>query len=872
VLSRKDFLKLFAAGAVTVTVGSFINYNGLFNTYRLISSSKSPSILPSAMAQASGSWSVGQPTTVVAIHAALLPSGKVFYLAGSGYRRDVPNGPFEARILDPETGTEKSFNQPHDLFCIGITSLPNGNILLGGGTQMYDTNPENCIGEWRGLKVIYEVNWTSDTVEHVADMAHGRWYPTLLSLEDGKVMIVNGLDEYGAYNLLVEIYDPVTKTSTIKYDPNRSAQYKVGTNNLGTSTEMNMASCVPGANTPVYGGTGQGSVPNIGYYPKMNLLTNGNVLNCGGQDQLRIWNPATGVWSNLPKMSTARHYGCSFLLPLHNDANERGKVMVVGGSSTSSASATSTVQIIDFDAGTYTSPVLRLTSPLSFARKMQAPVILPDGKCAVFGGSSQLNTNPVHQPEMFDPVTETWQVLPTASIDRVYHQVSILLKDGRVWTAGSTVRSNVAELRTEVFSPPYLFQGPRPLITNTPTVGDYNNTITIPTNDPEGVQSVSLVRLMTTTHHYEANQRFVWLQILQRNTNNVVVKAPVNSRIAPPGYYMLHILNSSQVPSIAQIIKIPGTGAPPADTTPPSQVTGLAATTVNSSQIDLSWTANPVPDGVDHYNVYRGTTAGFPVTLGTTPTLATPTTNTYSNTGLTGSTTYYYKVAAVDAAGNIGTLSTESSATTSAAPDTTIPNVAITSPTTGSTLPPGNITVTGTASDNTGGSGVRDVRVRVDSGAYVAATPAAPGDWSTWSRTVTINTTGSHVIAANVRDNAGNFRTIGVNITVSSTPPAPDTTIPNVAITSPTTGSTFPPGNITVTGTASDNTGGSGVRDVRVRVDSGAYVAATPAAPGDWSTWSRTVSITAQGTHTIAANVRDNAGNARTIGVNITIT
>ena len=153
-----------------------------------------------------------------------------------------------------------------------------------------------------------------------------------------------------------------------------------------------------------------------------------------------------------------------------------------------------------------------------------------------------------------------------------------------------------------------------------------------------------------------------------------------------------------------------------------------------------------------------------------------------------------------------------------------------------------------------------------------AATPAAPGNWSTWSRTVSITTEGAHTISVNCRDNADNFRTIGVNITVSSTPPAPDTTIPNVAITSPTTGSTFPPGNITVTGTASDNTGGSGVRDVRVRVDSGAYVAVTPAAPGDWSTWSRTVSITAQGTHTIAANVRDNAGNARTIGVNITIT
>ena len=91
-----------------------------------------------------------------------------------------------------------------------------------------------------------------------------------------------------------------------------------------------------------------------------------------------------------------------------------------------------------------------------------------------------------------------------------------------------------------------------------------------------------------------------------------------------------------------------------------------------------------------------------------------------------------------------------------------------------------------------------DVRVRVDSGAYVGATPVAPGDWSTWSRTVSITAEGAHTIAANVRDNAGNFRTIGVNITVASAPPAPDTTIPNVAITSPTTGSTFPPGNIAV--------------------------------------------------------------------------
>ena len=88
----------------------------------------------------------------------------------------------------------------------------------------------------------------------------------------------------------------------------------------------------------------------------------------------------------------------------------------------------------------------------------------------------------------------------------------------------------------------------------------------------------------------------------------------------------------------------------------------------------MAWTASPAPDGVDHYNVYRDTTAGFTVTPGPTPTIATPATNSYSDTGLTGSTTYYYKVTAVDAAGNIGPLSAEVSASTPAAPDTTPPS------------------------------------------------------------------------------------------------------------------------------------------------------------------------------------------------------
>jgi 3-keto-disaccharide hydrolase/fibronectin type III domain protein len=106
---------------------------------------------------------------------------------------------------------------------------------------------------------------------------------------------------------------------------------------------------------------------------------------------------------------------------------------------------------------------------------------------------------------------------------------------------------------------------------------------------------------------------------------------------------------------------------PPPDTTPPVQVGGLSVTTVSSTELNLGWTRNTETD-LNHYNVYRGTTPGFVVIPGTTTPVATPATNSYSDTKLTASTTYYYKVAAVDNAGNIGTLSVERSGTTSPPP------------------------------------------------------------------------------------------------------------------------------------------------------------------------------------------------------------
>ena len=98
------------------------------------------------------------------------------------------------------------------------------------------------------------------------------------------------------------------------------------------------------------------------------------------------------------------------------------------------------------------------------------------------------------------------------------------------------------------------------------------------------------------------------------------------------------------------------TGGPP-DTQTPTTPTNLTASAISSSQINLSWTQSTDNIGVTGYRVYRGGTQ-----------IATPSTTSYSDTGLSPSTTYSYTVAAVDGAGNISSQSTSAQATTQAPP------------------------------------------------------------------------------------------------------------------------------------------------------------------------------------------------------------
>jgi hypothetical protein len=125
-------------------------------------SSGSSSVYPlqsaSAQTGGGGTWTLGQNTTIVAIHAAYIYTGKILYVAGSSYCINTEAGPYTGRVLDPATGIETSFTTADDFFCSGAAQLANGNIFACGGTKLYDTDVNNCSGTWHGANCAYEFN------------------------------------------------------------------------------------------------------------------------------------------------------------------------------------------------------------------------------------------------------------------------------------------------------------------------------------------------------------------------------------------------------------------------------------------------------------------------------------------------------------------------------------------------------------------------------------------------------------------------------------------------------------------------------------------------------------------------------------------
>ena len=224
-----------------------------------------------------------------------------------------------------------------------------------------------------------------------------------------------------------------------------------------------------------------------------------------------------------------------------------------------------------------------------------------------------------------------------------------------MFTAGSgtTARPSIRR-KAEIFSPPYLFKGARP--------SDQQRAqrccrtarhFPLSTPDAATIASVSLIRPGAVTHSFDEDQRFLSLSFTA-GTGMLTIQAPANANLAPPGYYMLFLVNNAGVPSVASFVRF---AAPGGDTQPPSTPTNLSGQGAIGSAT-LTWTASTDNTGVALYNVHRATTSAFQPSPSNR--IGQSTSTGITDVGVVGGS-YFYVVTAQDVAGNVSAPSGEAS-------------------------------------------------------------------------------------------------------------------------------------------------------------------------------------------------------------------
>jgi hypothetical protein len=327
-------------------------------------------------------------------------------------------------------------------------------------------------------------------------------------------------------------------------------------------------------------------------YPRLHLLPDGRIFYAGSYNThytfpfvlwgfpTAILNPKTGRWTEigLPRTSE-REEGTTVLLPL-TPPDYRARILLTGGGTPRGDHALPDAEIIDLSEPR---PQWRAIASMKHARYYAYAVILPNRQLLVVGGRSGAKshhppdigpaTDPhqseeepalqdppqdplaIREAEMFDSGSEQWRPVASMQVDRLYHSNALLLPDGRVMVVGSNPASKVNELRIEIYSPPYLFHGPRPRIDDAPPAVIYGGEFEIRTPDAREVDEVALIRPSSTTHCVNTDQRYVGLSIIGRNSESLRAMIPDNPNLAPPGYYMLFIVRNG-IPSEARFIRV----------------------------------------------------------------------------------------------------------------------------------------------------------------------------------------------------------------------------------------------------------------------------------------------------------------------------
>jgi hypothetical protein len=651
-----------------------------------------------------GSFGAPQSWPIVPVHLSMTSDGKV--AAWDGFEAAVNS----ERKWDPATEQFQAIPNGRNLFCAGHITLQDGRLLVAGGhLQAYE-----------GIRDTNLFNPQSNTWSRGADMSVARWYPTVTGLPNGRVFVAAGdgitLNEGGqsvpltnASNTLPEIYNPANDTWT----------------------------SLPSA------------ARRMPLYPFLFVLPDGRLFDAGPDTTTRVLDLGSGQWSTV---GTSPIDGQSAVM------YRPGKILKSGtwaDPEFPGLDVTDRAAAIDM---TDAAPAWRETATMKYRRAYHTLTVLPDGNVLATGGQTASDgvdgRTGILAAEMWDPVADRWTTMASHRRPRLYHSSSLLLPDGRVLLAGGGAFGNATnEKSAEIYSPPYLFKGPRPTITDAPGGVHYGGSFTVDTPDASRIQSASLVRMGSVTHNFDMDQRFIPLNTTPQS-GGVTVSGPSDANVAPPGWYMLFLVDDQGVPSVSKIVKVDASVDAQAPTTPG----GLQATR-SGTTVQLNWSAATDNVGVTAYRVHRSTTSGFTPTAANR--IATVGGTSHSDTDVPPGT-YFYRVVAADAAGNASPASTQASVTV---PDATAPTVAVTAPTAGATVSGATVGITATASDNVG---VQSVQFRVDGTNLGAADTSNPYS-ATWDSRLVAD--GTHTLSAVARDAAGNTTTSSnVSVTVANMP------------------------------------------------------------------------------------------------------
>ncbi|MCO4893143.1 DUF1929 domain-containing protein [Cupriavidus sp. WGtm5] len=488
-------------------------------------------VLAAAKAQATntaGQWSAPFVIPVVGITAVLLHTGKVLFWSyePTQYHNPAASNTGVAYVWDPATRTGHPITPPENIWCAGQTILSDGRVFIAGGNLRYpDPNAPEGQQNFQGALSSYTFNPLSESWTTQPNMSVGRWYPTVTKLADNRVVITSGLDETGSGNTtsVVELFTPAA-----------------GMDSVGTMSTVSL-------HHP------------SGMYPFQYLLGSGQMMQAGPAFYNTVLlTPGAWSWSSIPNMLSSHYEYANGVI--YTDASVtpvKQAVMIAGGAEGDSAFRNNEW----FDVGNPNAGWRQFPQWLQ-PRHNANTVILPDGTLFTVGGNAASNgyDNPHFDSELYnkpagDP-TGTWIPMSPNTIQAGYHSSAILLPDATVLLSQDDMNPLAASThQAQVYSPPYLFKGARPNISSAPGTLSLGQTFTVGSSTPN-VSSVALVAPGAVTHGNDMHQRYIKLRYTKQGAKNLRVTLPASSSLVPPGYYMLFIIDSQGVPSVAKFVRV----------------------------------------------------------------------------------------------------------------------------------------------------------------------------------------------------------------------------------------------------------------------------------------------------------------------------